>query len=251
MSNSKDAEEVVTNNHIDLANIPSESTVLEGDETLKQLVFDMICSGWTPASISRHLVRNLGVQVRPYAIKKFADNVPPVLVLPPSFIKTKLNEIDVQIDAVAEMQRLLKVTEDRLSTALLIEDIAPDEGSTKSKGITVEGTRMTQVYWQMLQDFVKVQQSLGEINEMPQAIAISASGNGPGNGNGRDKPRTLREIMNESRAAVATVDQSDANDDSSTAAAETAEPTLRQEGSADSDNTDYEPAGNDDFSNDL
>jgi len=203
---------------VDVSAIAAGTPILDDDEPLKQEVFDKLCSGWTAAKISRDLLRSRGIALRPYAIKQFFDNIPASYILPPTHIRQKLMQLDIQVDAVGEMQRLLRITEERLATALLVEDLAPDSNSTASidgskskspKGITVEGTRMTTIYWQMLKDFVEIQQELGDLPKEPITLDILALAGADGVLGPGGAPRTLRDIL----TAAASNSGNDGNSD--------------------------------------
>ena len=149
---------------------------LQSNPTLKQEVFDMLCSNWSPARVSRHLFRTKGVKLTPSAIRTFLDEIPPAFVLPPSFIKTKLLQLDVIVDSVGELGRMLKVQEERVSAALLLEDITP--GGAKGNSITIEATRLIEKYEKSLHAYTTLMQSIGELPEEPMKVDLTSGGEG-------------------------------------------------------------------------
>jgi len=152
--------------------IRSTIAQLEQNSELKQEVFDMLCSGWSPARVSRHLFKTKGVKLTPAAVRTFLDEIPPAFVLPLSLIKTKLLQLDIVVDAVGELNRLLMIQEGRVSAALLVEEVSP--GGEKS--ITLEATRLLKEYWKSLMEFVALLQSIGELPAEPAKFDITSGG---------------------------------------------------------------------------
>lgn len=145
---------------------------LEQNPELKQEVFDMLCSGWSPARVSRHLFKTKGIKLTPSAVRTFLTEIPPALVLPPSLIKTKLLQLDITIDAVGELGRLLRVQEERLSAALLVEEF----GGGEKGSITLEATRLLKEYWKSLTEYVTLLQSVGELPAEPVKFDLTSGG---------------------------------------------------------------------------
>jgi len=87
-------------------------------------IFSRLCSGWSPYRISRELARK-GIQITPRDIKEYMEEIPPAYFLPPSRIRTRLLQLDVQIDALGGLARLIRIQEERVSTALLVEEVNP------------------------------------------------------------------------------------------------------------------------------
>lgn len=157
----------------DVAGIETSIELLSKDLELKQDIFNMLCSNWSPSRISKHLFRAKGIKLTPTAINTFLKEIPPAFVLPPSFIKKKLLLLDITIDSIDELGRLLKIQEERVAAALLLEDLSPG-GS--GKGITIEATRLIKEYEKSLLAYTELMQSLGEIPEEPVKVDLTSGG---------------------------------------------------------------------------
>ena len=150
----------------------------------KQEIFDLLLSGWSPAKISKSLYKQYGEVVPPHDIKGFLDELPPALLLPPSYLRTKLKQIDLTIDAVGELGRVLRLQSERLDTALVLEDVAGRPFPLTD--------RLSRIYWRMLLDYVDKLQSLGDLPKAPAKFEEVMP-------NGEKLPR-LRDLLEDSDA---------------------------------------------------
>jgi hypothetical protein len=133
--------------------------------TLKyqQEIYECLTSGWTPARVSHYIERTYGTQITTADIKAYRETIPKALIIPPSYIRAKLLELDIQVDAIGDMARVLKIMEDRVGTALLQESIS---------GSPLETTNhMIAAYWRMLEEYIVFRQRLGELPSEPIKIA--------------------------------------------------------------------------------
>lgn len=121
----------------------------------KQEIFDRLLSGWSPSRISRAVHQQHGVLVLPLDIKQFLGEIPAAMLLPPSELRRRLKQIDVDIDAVGQMGMLLRLAADRLDTSLLLE-----EAVNKRSGKTEQ---LIGSYWRMLERYVAIRQRLGDL----------------------------------------------------------------------------------------
>ena len=167
--------------------------VFESDPALKQEVFDMLVSGWSPARLCNYLARNRGISLTVQVVYKFLDQIPLDALLPPSSIRTRAKNVDVRVDALGEMQRLLHVAEERAAAALLVEELTDDQDSNRKgvRKVTVEATALMREYWDMLKSFVDIQQSVGDLARTPVAIDLIS----PGAGGGAGGTPSLRDLI--------------------------------------------------------
>ena len=133
----------------------------------KQEIFNRLLSGWSPSRISQTLHKECNVLILPHDIKQFFTEIPLTLLLPPSELRARLKQIDVNIDAVGQMASLLRLVADRLDTALLLEE------STHKKCPKTEP--LIQSYWRMLERYVNILQKLGDLPTAAQEIKVGAS----------------------------------------------------------------------------
>jgi hypothetical protein len=129
----------------------------------EQEIYECLTSGWTPARVSHYIERTYGTQITKEAIREYRNSIPKNLIIPPSYIRSKLLELDIQVDAIGDMARVLKIMEDRVGTALLSESIA---------GAPMETTNhIISAYWRMLEEYIVFRQRLGELPSEPIKIA--------------------------------------------------------------------------------
>lgn len=136
--------------------IDTDEEALPSGLALHELdIREMLCSGWSPTRVHRFLkaVRSVDVPVRD--ISDYLGSIPKDEILDFTTLQQRYKQIDIQVDAMGEMARLLRLTSDRLGAALMVEESS--------------GTRLAYVdtvtasYWKMLGEFIGIQQSVGEL----------------------------------------------------------------------------------------
>ncbi len=153
----------------------------------KREIFDLLLSGWSPAKVARNLYKQHGVVMAPHEIANFLTVIPPAMLLPPSYLRKRLKQIDITIDAVGELGRLLALQSERLDAALVLEEV-----TQKPLPLT---DKLTKTYWKMLLEYTDKLQSIGDLPTEP--VKIEA---GPGRDSGL--PR-LKDLLTEDKAADA------------------------------------------------
>jgi len=151
---------------------------------LAQDIFDMICSGWSPARISRHLYKTQELTIPTRDIKEFLEEIPTVYFLPTPRLRERLLKLDVRIDALGDLARLIRIGEERLSAALLTEEQNP-------QAMTSKVSQLMREQYKMLLQFAKLQQEVGELPTEPLQLDIKAH---------LDKLPTIGDILKESNA---------------------------------------------------
>ena len=129
-----------------------------------------ILSNWSPARIAREIEREYGVLVPIEDIAALRKMIPAERRLKESEVAKRLKHIDVQIDALQDMQRGLAILRDRLDDALLYEQItcktletSPDK---KTKDATLVEHRL--VLW--LDQLRKYQLMRHETGDLETAV---------------------------------------------------------------------------------
>ena len=163
--------------------LPATSVESVEGSGLKYEIFSLLCSGWSPHRISRHLARIEHIVVPAIDIRNFLNDIPPAFILPPTYLRRRLLQIDIEIDAIGEMARVLRTMEERLSIAVLADDVSPS-GSTMV-------VKLSKEYFTMLERYVIARQKLGELPTTPFKVADVTSQLQEEDA----APRTLREIM--------------------------------------------------------
>jgi len=129
-------------------------------------VHDMLCSGWSPARVYRHLEVVRHVKVPLHEIINYLATIPEAELLPKTVLQQQFQGADIEVDALGEMARLLRLQSERLGTALFLEQ------RTGERIPYVEIA--SKIYWQMLQDYVAMKQVVGEIPTTPSLPAEGA-----------------------------------------------------------------------------
>lgn len=124
-------------------------------------VVDMIRSGWTPNRIVKHLYHTLGVDVPVEHVTELRDAIPKALLLPPSELASLLNDVDLQIDVLGDLGRLIALNRDRLARQIQAEKT--NEACFESVDDIMEGTA------KLLAQYSKLQMDLGLLpQQMPE-----------------------------------------------------------------------------------
>ena len=124
----------------------------------------LIISGWTHARI-QHFMRML------YDIEVAAEDIDTIqgvvsdLMLPPSALQKRFNGLDIEVDPIGEMHRVLRVASDRLGAALNLEAAAKD-------GRLPYTDTAIKAYWRLLAEFIEIQQSIGVLPRETTPTAV-------------------------------------------------------------------------------
>ena len=143
--------------------------VIESSE-YRQEIFNKLLSGWSPARISESLKKKHNAVVRPEDIQEYFTHIPAELSLESSLLAEKFKKIDVQVDAVLDMHRILMLLRERLNVALDLENATGKhlERQKKSgRGDTLVEHR-AKMYFAHLVEYLKAMELIGEIR--PPAI---------------------------------------------------------------------------------
>jgi len=186
----------------ELANTKVEEVVLPATQVesveqsgLKHEIFSLLCSGWSPHRISKHLARTESVFIPAIDIRDFLNDIPPAYILEPTYLRRRLLTIDIEIDAVGEMARILRTMEERLAAAVLADEVSPS-GSPRV-------VKLSKEYFTLLERYVITRQKLGELPVVPfkvadvtkQTLAEDAA------------PRSLHEILESEESENETVEE--------------------------------------------
>jgi len=129
--------------------LPSELSIYE------QEIRDMLCSGWTPARVVSFIKKASSIDISIDAVVNYLETIPKKDIVDFSALQRRYKNLDIQVDAMGELARVLKLVSDRLASAVNVED------RTKTRIGYVDTA--TQLYWKMLVEFAELQQSLGEL----------------------------------------------------------------------------------------
>jgi len=118
-------------------------------------VYDMLCSGWSVTRIYRYLEAVRHAKVPLQDIISMLASIPESDILPKTVLQKEFAGADIEIDAIGEMARLLRLQSERIGVALLLE---------KAVGERVPYVETaSRVYWVMLREYVSTKQLVGEM----------------------------------------------------------------------------------------
>jgi hypothetical protein len=127
----------------------------------------MLSSGWSASRVHQHIKLVYRVMVPLVDIKAYRELIPSEAMLPPVPLKEQFQDIDIEIDAVGEMGRLLRLSAERLQDALLVEELTEERVPYLDTAV--------KVYWKMLREYVETKQTLGVLPIAEKAVEVSVT----------------------------------------------------------------------------
>jgi hypothetical protein len=128
----------------------------------KHEIFSKLLSGWSPARIAASLLSKYGAEASPSDIRAFAAEIPPETWLKPSALAQRLKYVDIEIDPIQEMHKLIAFQRERLDDVLLLEKAQGQQQNTLVND-------RAKALWKMLCDYVKL---MGELGMLPERREI-------------------------------------------------------------------------------
>ena len=127
-----------------------------------------LLSGWSPATTREYLVNRFNDDPglpSEYAIRRWREkHQPTASVLPPEFIRKKLEQLDYKVDTLAHLSRMIRLQEDRLARALKQE-----EENFSGLPLTLTDTVLRE-YRETILAYWKIAQDLGYVKALPPPI---------------------------------------------------------------------------------
>jgi len=135
----------------------------------KEEIFAKLLSGWSPARIVYWMYNRYGkTGITITEVLQFARAIPEDMWLESSKLDAKFHGIDIELDAITEMHRVLRFAKSRLDDALLLEG-----ATTTTHEEVVE--RRARLYWSMLMDFGKLAAASGIL--VPETVILPSKPN--------------------------------------------------------------------------
>ena len=134
-----------------------EGTGIE-DSGLVPQIYNMLCSGWSSWQVVIVLAQTEGITLDEGAVRAYAERIPQDRFLPATSLIKHFQGIKVITDPLGEMEMLLRLCQERLSTQLEEEQGAEAEEAYKLR------TRINadiNAYWRKLREFAELQDRLG------------------------------------------------------------------------------------------
>lgn len=119
----------------------------------RQTIFNCLANNWSAARVHAYLMQTAKVDISTQDIQAFRDTLKEDDFLPVTYLQSKFRELDIEIDAVGELARLLKLKAERLDEALFFESISHPLHTIVDLHI--------REYWNLLKEYLAVQKGLG------------------------------------------------------------------------------------------
>ena len=123
------------------------------DSEHRQTIFNCLANNWSAARIHAYLMQTAHVDISTRDIQAFREQLDESDFLPVSYLQSKFGELDIEVDAIGELARLLKLSQERLDTALFFESV-----TTPLHTIVDQQKRE---YWGLLKEYIAIQKGLG------------------------------------------------------------------------------------------
>ena len=87
----------------------------------RQTIFNCLANNWSAARVHAYLMQTAQVDISTRDIQAFREGLKEEDFLPVTYLQSKFKELDIEIDAIGELARLLKLSAERLDMALFLE----------------------------------------------------------------------------------------------------------------------------------
>lgn len=119
----------------------------------RQTIFNCLANNWSAARVHAYLMQTAQVDISTAAIQQYRDSLGEDVFLPVSYLQSKFKELDIVVDAIGELARLLKLKAERLDQALFFESISHPLHTIVDLQI--------REYWDLLRQYLVIQKGLG------------------------------------------------------------------------------------------
>ena len=120
----------------------------------RQTIFNCLANNWSAARVHAYLMQTAQVDILTRDIQAFREQLDDNVFLPISYLQSKFKELDIEVDAIGELARLLKLSQERLDMALFLESVTVTPLNT----IVDQQKRE---YWNLLKEYLAIQKGLG------------------------------------------------------------------------------------------
>ena len=123
------------------------------DSEHRQTIFNCLANNWSASRVHAYLIQTAQVDVPTSAIEEYRASIDKDAFLPVTYLQSKFKELDIEIDAIGELARLLKLSQERLDMALFLESI--------SHPLYIIVDQQKREYWNLLREYLAIQKGLG------------------------------------------------------------------------------------------
>ena len=126
----------------------------------RQEIFNKLVSGWTPGRVASILSVYYGMDITEKSVTEYREKIPDEVAIRVPYLHKLLHLIDIEIDPMGEMQRVLKLAAMRLDAMLEREEEAknqtenpPTPAQLRKFGDAIDKAAKT--YWKLLGEYVE------------------------------------------------------------------------------------------------
>jgi len=124
----------------------------------RQEIFNKLVSGWTPSRVASILSAYYGMDITEKSVTEYREKIPDEVAIRVPYLHKLLHLIDIEIDPMGEMQRVLKLAAMRLDGALEREEEAKGGGKAtpgQLRKMSDMVDKANKLYWKFLGDYVE------------------------------------------------------------------------------------------------
>ena len=133
------------------------------DSEHRQTIFNCLANNWSAARVRAYLIQTAQVDIPTSAIEEYRVSIDEDAFLPVSYLQSKFKELDIEIDAIGELARLLKLKAERLDFALFFESVTVPLHTIVDQQL--------REYWDLLRQYLAIQKGLGFFTKDTVGIA--------------------------------------------------------------------------------
>lgn len=130
----------------------TEIPVIKNSEH-RHLIFNCLANNWSAERVHAYLMQTVQVDIPVMAIQEYRDSLDKDAFLPISYLQSKFRELDIEVDAIGELARLLRLQAERLDMALFLESCTHPLSAIVGQQI--------HEYWDLLKQYLAIQKGLG------------------------------------------------------------------------------------------
>jgi len=124
----------------------------------RQEVFNKLVTGWTPARVASILSAYYGMDITEKSVTEYREKIPDEVAIHVPYLHKLLHLIDIEMDPMGEMQRVLKLAAMMLDDALERKQIAEEKKeATPAELRKLEDavSKAAKLYWKFLGEYVE------------------------------------------------------------------------------------------------
>ena len=124
----------------------------------RQEIFNKLVSGWTPGRVASILSAYYGAEITEKSVTEYREKIPDEVAIRVPYLHKLLQLIDIEIDPMGEMQKVLKLAAMRLDGALEREEQAKEKeeaSPAQLRKMSDAVDKANKLYWKFLGDYVE------------------------------------------------------------------------------------------------